>query len=448
MPKGFYLREDLSIGSWLYHLFIPAPGTGWDEVIGRWAAALFTLAIFSFIFKDNALFKLAEHVFIGVGTGYTICRNFNDAIYDKAYRPLFLPEAGTAPDFWVVIPIILGAMTMLKVIPQWAFWSRWPIAFVAGVTMGLSIITYLQSNVVTQVEATIKPFRFLDEAVRDTTFTLVTPQDLRDVEAKKLKVALEKNGLSKEDEAAIDAELARKVLSRKLVLLDAAGKLTGINEADRSKLLKQLDQSTALAFENQEELPREQLLETIRPRREAVAAEVEKDIANARSLAPPEEKGKTGAGGPPPPELVAERQRLAAKYKDFLEPADSPDAALPVEAQLARSKAVDRVAAARPDIVPATLEIHHRDWMRLANAILIGLGTLAGLVYFFFSKEHTGLVFGGLARVGIWFLMIAFGGSFGFTVMGRISLLIGRIQFLLGDWLHLSGAFSGIVPNF
>jgi hypothetical protein len=33
--------------------------------------------------------------------------------------------------------------------------------------------------------------------------------------------------------------------------------------------------------------------------------------------------------------------------------------------------------------------------------------------------------------------MVAFGAAFGYTVMARISLLIGRMQFLLGDWLHL-----------
>ena len=33
--------------------------------------------------------------------------------------------------------------------------------------------------------------------------------------------------------------------------------------------------------------------------------------------------------------------------------------------------------------------------------------------------------------------MISFGASFGYTVMARVSLLLGRFQFLLGDWLHL-----------
>jgi len=42
-----------------------------------------------------------------------------------------------------------------------------------------------------------------------------------------------------------------------------------------------------------------------------------------------------------------------------------------------------------------------------------------------------------MARIGRMFLMIAFGASFGYTVMARISLLIGRFYFLLGDWLRL-----------
>jgi len=42
-----------------------------------------------------------------------------------------------------------------------------------------------------------------------------------------------------------------------------------------------------------------------------------------------------------------------------------------------------------------------------------------------------------VSKVGIWFLMVSFGASFGYTIMGRLSLLIGRVQFLLDDWLHL-----------
>jgi len=70
------------------------------------------------------------------------------------------------------------------------------------------------------------------------------------------------------------------------------------------------------------------------------------------------------------------------------------------------------------------------------NNFLILLGVVSVLIYFFFSMEHKGVV-GGVSKIGVWFLMIAFGASFGFTVMARMSLLIGRIQFLIRDWLGI-----------
>ena len=70
------------------------------------------------------------------------------------------------------------------------------------------------------------------------------------------------------------------------------------------------------------------------------------------------------------------------------------------------------------------------------NACILTIATLSAMVYFFFSIEHKGLV-GRTARIGIWFLMITFGASFGYTVMGRIALLAQRLEFLFGDWLHL-----------
>jgi len=75
-------------------------------------------------------------------------------------------------------------------------------------------------------------------------------------------------------------------------------------------------------------------------------------------------------------------------------------------------------------------------WWDSFGAFVILLGVLSGLVYFFFSKEHKG-VFGATAKIGTWFLMVTFGASFGYTVMSRMSLLIGRVDFLLGDWLGI-----------
>jgi len=68
-------------------------------------------------------------------------------------------------------------------------------------------------------------------------------------------------------------------------------------------------------------------------------------------------------------------------------------------------------------------------------SLLAIVGTYSVLVYFFFSREQ-GPVTKRISRVGVWFLMVSFGAAFGFTVMGRVALLIGRLNFLLLDWLY------------
>jgi hypothetical protein len=65
--------------------------------------------------------------------------------------------------------------------------------------------------------------------------------------------------------------------------------------------------------------------------------------------------------------------------------------------------------------------------------LVIFAGLLGALIYFYFSKEHKG-AFGRVARFGIWVLMAAFGATFGYTVMARISLLTGRMDFLI-KWI-------------
>jgi hypothetical protein len=81
-------------------------------------------------------------------------------------------------------------------------------------------------------------------------------------------------------------------------------------------------------------------------------------------------------------------------------------------------------------------ETGNLNWWKTISQTLLVIGTLSGIVYFYFSKEHTG-VFGGVAKIGIWTLMLTFGASFGYTVMSRMSLLIGRIYYLVSTWLGL-----------
>jgi hypothetical protein len=75
----------------------------------------------------------------------------------------------------------------------------------------------------------------------------------------------------------------------------------------------------------------------------------------------------------------------------------------------------------------------------IVGAILMVVGVICTLTYFFFSVEHRGPI-KWISKVGIAFLMIGFGSAFGNTVMGRVTLLIQRFDFLINEWLGSIGA--------
>jgi len=207
--------------------------------IALWVAAFLTLGIISFLYRDNAWYKICESVFVGISAGYWFVSYFWDNLYGKLWLGVFPRDPAQQPDYILLIGGALGVMMLLRLIPKIGWLSRWPLAFIVGATAGLNLIIYFASNVMVQVEDTIRPL-------------------------------------------------------------------------------------------------------------------------------------------------------FGANYS---------------------SSAYD-----------------------IVGNIVVAVGTFAALIYFFFSKEHKG-AFGGAAKVGIFVLMVTFGASFGYTVMSRISLLLGRIDFLMGDWL-------------
>lgn len=63
------------------------------------------------------------------------------------------------------------------------------------------------------------------------------------------------------------------------------------------------------------------------------------------------------------------------------------------------------------------------------SSLLVIIGVLSALVYFFFSAAHKGTM-GVVSKIGIYVIMIGFGAGFGLTVMARVALLVQRVIFL------------------
>ena len=203
--------------------------------LGIWVAAALTFMIFSFLYRDNPVYKLGEHIFLGISLGYGWCLYYWNDIFTNAIAPLLYPEEGMARNYYVIIPIVLGAFILLRMIPKLAWLSRYAFAFYVGGFAGLAVPNVIHGNFLPQLTATMGPL---------------------------------------------------------------------------------------------------------------------------------------GPG-----------------------------------------------------------------WSAAITQVVLLVGVFTTIVYFFFSLEHRGVV-GGVGRVGVLFIMVAFGAGFGYTVMARVSLLIGRFQFLLYDWIQ------------
>jgi hypothetical protein len=136
--------------------------------LGTWVAALLTLCIFSFLYRDNPLYKFAEHLFVGVSAGYYIVLNYWTVIDVNLIAPLRAAFGGHLAggplsfqqgDYraLLVIPGLLGLLLLTRLVRRIDWISRWSLAVIIGVYAGLKTTGFAQGDLVAQVQASLTP---------------------------------------------------------------------------------------------------------------------------------------------------------------------------------------------------------------------------------------------------------------------------------------------------
>ncbi|MCK4526944.1 hypothetical protein KAW18_06200 [candidate division WOR-3 bacterium] len=122
-----------------------------------WIAALLTLMIYSFLYKDNPFYRLAEHIFMGLSLGYTLVILWYDYIIPRIYQPLFF-----SPHQWsLIFPILLGMMTFGIFSKKYNWLIKYPLAFYVSAFAAIQIPVMLRSWILKQVEASfLTPDKF------------------------------------------------------------------------------------------------------------------------------------------------------------------------------------------------------------------------------------------------------------------------------------------------
>jgi hypothetical protein len=127
------------------------------EILWTLLAGFVTLAIFSFLYRDNPLYKLAEHIAVGLSVGFLVV-----TYYNNVFRPKVWDMILHRGQFDYLIPLFFGLILFTRFVPKIGWMSRWAIAFYIGGFSGLSIPATIEGRVLGQAEATVRSLVSLD----------------------------------------------------------------------------------------------------------------------------------------------------------------------------------------------------------------------------------------------------------------------------------------------
>ena len=129
------------------------------SLIGIWVAAFLTLSIYSVLYRDNPLYRFAEHLFVGVSVGYGIVISIYDGFIPFAWKPFEEAITGESTSGFIkLIPIGIGLLFFARLSPRHTWLIRYPIAILIGFGAGIAIPNVLRANIFEQTRGTIAPF--------------------------------------------------------------------------------------------------------------------------------------------------------------------------------------------------------------------------------------------------------------------------------------------------
>jgi hypothetical protein len=114
-------------------------------------AAVVTLGIFSFLYRDNVVYKFIERLWVGITTGYWTMLLFHTSFQDKVVTPIFRHHK-----FWYILPAVLGILMWFRLSKRYGYLSRYALAFYIGISTGVYIPLTIKASVLYQLHGAVR----------------------------------------------------------------------------------------------------------------------------------------------------------------------------------------------------------------------------------------------------------------------------------------------------
>jgi len=126
--------------------------------VGVWIAGILTLAAYSFLYKENPFFRVAEFALVGTGSGYALALGWKN-IADKVVSPL------SDGKMTALLPLILGLLLFTKLSKKIAWMARYPMAVLVGLGASVALRAAVKADLLTQIRATMLPLNSINNII-------------------------------------------------------------------------------------------------------------------------------------------------------------------------------------------------------------------------------------------------------------------------------------------
>ena len=131
--------------------------------LGNWLAALITLMLFSILYKENPLYRIAEHLYVGASAAHGIVTTWNNTVKPAITS---MPTKGT---WWEIIPMVLGLLIYFNMYRPYAWVARIPMGFWIGYNAALVLSARQVIPFFNQMTSAIKPLISMKAGVFNLT---------------------------------------------------------------------------------------------------------------------------------------------------------------------------------------------------------------------------------------------------------------------------------------
>ncbi len=126
-----------------------------------------TFAVFSFLWRENSIYRFFEHVFIGIATGVGIVLGIKNFLWPQLISPLLGLDIVQYPDgtfskaydyknLWFIASILFGLFYYSIYFPRFSWLARLSIGLALGAGAGLSFKGFFQ-EMLPQLQSSVVP---------------------------------------------------------------------------------------------------------------------------------------------------------------------------------------------------------------------------------------------------------------------------------------------------